>query len=51
MLWWPDSPRAPAYLGIDLLYQWLWVERKRLPWLEYGVIVTILVVAVSVPSG
>ncbi|MGI9521630.1 MAG: SulP family inorganic anion transporter [Hyphomicrobiaceae bacterium] len=37
-----------AYLGIDLLFQWLWLERRRLPPLDYGIIVTILVVAATI---
>ena len=37
-----------AFLGIDLLYQWLWVERKRLPLPDFLLVLGILAVAVTV---
>lgn len=34
-----------AYLGIDLLYTWLWVERQRLTGRDFGIVFTILAVS------
>lgn len=36
-----------AYLGLDLLYSWLWVERKRLGRLDYAIVVLIPLSAVT----
>ncbi len=36
-----------VYLGLDLLYTWLWEERRRLGILDYAVVVLIPIVAVS----
>ncbi len=37
-----------AFLGIDLLVTWLWVERRRLPLRDFLVIVLILAVAATI---
>ena len=37
-----------AFLGIDLLYQWLWVERRRLAVQDFLLVVAILAIAVTV---
>lgn len=37
-----------AYLGADLLYQWLWEERRRLPAIDYAIVLSILLVAAAV---
>ncbi len=37
-----------AFLGLDLLYQWLWVERKRLPVLDFCIVVTIMIIAATI---
>lgn len=36
-----------AFLGLDLLYEWLWVQRRRLPWTDKLVIAFILVTAAT----
>lgn len=36
-----------AFLGLDLIYTWLWVERRRFGKLDYAIVVTIPVVAVA----
>lgn len=35
------------FLGADLLYTWVWEERRRLGWLDYAIVVLIPVVAIS----
>ena len=37
-----------AFLGLDLLYQWLWVERQRLPLTDFLLVLAMLVVSVTV---
>ena len=37
-----------AFLGIDLLVTWLWVERRRLPFRDFLVVVLILAVAATI---
>ncbi len=39
---------AIAYLGFDLLYQWLWIERRRMPLEDCAVVALILAVAAIV---
>lgn len=36
-----------AFLGVDLLFSWLWNERKRLRFLDYAIVLLIPCVAVS----
>ena len=36
-----------AFLGLDLLYQWLWVERRRLPLPDFLLVLAMLVVSVT----
>ncbi|MEM7472298.1 MAG: SulP family inorganic anion transporter [Pseudomonadota bacterium] len=36
-----------AFLGVDLLYSWLWAERKRLGWRDYAIVLFIPLIAVS----
>ncbi len=36
-----------AFLGIDLLYEWLWVQRRRLPLQDMAIIALILVTAAT----
>lgn len=36
-----------AYLGLDLLYSWLWVERKRLGRADYAIVLLIPLTAVT----
>ena len=37
-----------AFLGIDLLYSWLWQERQRLPFRDFAVVAFILLVAATI---
>ena len=37
-----------TYLGVDLLYQWLWLERRRLPTIDFAIVFIILLVAASI---
>ncbi|MDF2235079.1 SulP family inorganic anion transporter [Albimonas sp. CAU 1670] len=37
-----------AYLGADLLYQWLWVERRTLPARDVAIVIVILIVAATI---
>jgi sulfate permease, SulP family len=37
-----------AFLGIDVLYRWLWIERRRLPLSDFLLILAMLVVSVVV---
>lgn len=37
-----------AFLGIDLLYTWLWVERRRLSTRDFAIVLVILAVAATV---
>ena len=34
-----------AFLGIDMLYEWLWVQRRRLPRSDFAIIALILIAA------
>jgi SulP family sulfate permease len=36
------------YFGLDFLYEWLWVERRRLPFQDFAIVVLILVSAATV---
>ncbi len=36
-----------AFLGLEFLYEWLWVLRRRLGAVEYGIVVVILLVVVT----
>jgi len=36
---------AIAYIGFDFLYQWLWVERRRMPVEDFAVVALMLAVA------
>lgn len=37
-----------AFLGVDLLYTWLWEERRRLPARDFAIVLLILAVAAAV---
>jgi len=37
-----------VFISIDLLYTWLWEERRRLPIRDYGIVLLILAVAATV---
>ena len=37
-----------AFLGIDLLYDWLWVERRRMPAQDFAIVLLIVVAAASI---
>jgi SulP family sulfate permease len=37
-----------SFLGIDLLYYWLWLERKRLPGWDFVIILGILIFAATI---
>jgi SulP family sulfate permease len=37
-----------AFLGVDLLYTWLWEERHRLPRIDYAIVLLIVAVAATV---
>jgi len=37
-----------AYLGIDLLFTWLWTERQKLPSGDFGIVLLILAVSATV---
>jgi sulfate permease, SulP family len=37
-----------ASLGFNLLYTWLWVERRRLPWRDFAIVLVIVVVAATI---
>ncbi len=36
------------YLGLDFLYEWLWVERRRMPMQDFAVLLGIVAVAASI---
>lgn len=36
------------YIGVDLLLTWLWQERKRLRWADFGIVLAILLTAATV---
>lgn len=36
-----------GYVGIDLFYQWLWVERRRMPAQDFAIVLLILAVAAA----
>lgn len=37
-----------VYLGLDILYEWLWVERRRVPSQDFAVVIGIVAVAASI---
>lgn len=37
-----------SFLGLDLLYGWLWLERRRLPLRDFAIVLLILVVAATI---
>lgn len=37
-----------VYLGLDFLYEWLWVERRRMPLQDFAVLLGIVAVAASI---
>ena len=37
-----------VYLGLDFLYEWLWVERRRMPLQDFAVVLAIVGVAASI---
>lgn len=36
-----------AFLGLDLIYTWLWEERTRFGWLDFGTVLLIPIIAVT----
>lgn len=37
-----------VYLGLDFLYEWLWVERRRMPVEDFAVVLAIVAVAATI---
>jgi sulfate permease, SulP family len=37
-----------VYFGLDFLYEWLWVERRRLPFQDFAIVLIILLAAATI---